>query len=90
MKKFLIGTFLFITVSSVHADYASYMSGIAAQSYCDTKWTMTFHKKDKNGKLCTKIGKTKWIKSCIIAYSKFDAPSSNDITKIAKKQWKIK
>ena len=51
---------------------------------------MTFWKNDSNGKVCQILGESKWVSSCALAYSKIDTPSIDQITKIAKKQWKLK
>jgi len=68
----------------------NYLTGIQVISYCNAKWTMTFWQDNENGKVCQNLGKNRWIRSCIYAYSKIKTPSNNQITKIAKKQWKLK
>ena len=95
MNKIIYGaiTLAIMTSASLHASNASdvaYLQGVAAKSYCGTKWTMTFWKDNENGKVCEKLGKKKWMQSCARAYSKIDSPSRDQITAVAKKQWNLK
>ena len=90
IKKSLIVASLLLTTYSLSADEKSFFKGSMGQGYCNTKWTMTFWKSDENGRICTKLGKRKWINSCMLAYSKYNAPTRKQITETAKKQWNIK
>ncbi len=93
MKKMILGIIALAITSSLYASdagVASYIQGAGIKSYCDTKWTMTFWKENENGQVCKKIGKEKWMQSCFRAYSKIDRPTRDQITKVAKKQWKLK
>ena len=90
MKTTLIGILTLSFALSLNANESAYFKGAMGQGYCNAKWTMTYWKEDANGKVCKELGKRKWINSCMLAYSKIDNPSREQITLTAKKQWKLK